>query len=113
MGLVQAKQNPARSMKRTRRGKPRSQPNCPDQKTILATSWIVRELLEKFSDLTRRAQAHAVENAWKMDWTQFAQFRREETEAKAAGNSRKALKAVAEMIALLGVAGRFHRKTSG
>ena len=71
------------------------------------------EVLDKFSDLTRRVQAHAIEHAWDLDWTQFARFRREEGEAKAAGHPRKTLKAIGEMIALLGVAGRFHRKSGG
>ena len=71
------------------------------------------ELLEKFADLTRRVQAHAIEHAWNLDWTEFTQYRREESEAKAAGNPRKTLKALGEMIAMLGVAGRFHRKSGG
>lgn len=71
------------------------------------------ELLEKFSELTRKAQAQAIEQAWKMDWTQFAQYRREEGEARASKNLRKILKALAEMMSVLSVAGRFHRKESG
>jgi protein phosphatase len=74
---------------------------------------ITPEVLEKLSDLTRRVQNHAVEHAWSLDWTQFATFRREEAEAKAAGNPRKTLRAVGEMIAMLGTAARFHRKASG
>ena len=35
------------------------------------------------------------------------------TEAKAAGNPRKNLKAISEMIAMLGHAARFHRKAGG
>ena len=71
---------------------------------------ITLELLDRFSDLTRRIQAHAIEQAWSLDWTEFAQHRREEGEARAAGNLRSALKSVGEMISLLGVAARFHRK---
>jgi len=74
---------------------------------------LTAEVVETFAELTRKVQAHAVENAWKLDWTKFARFRREEAEAKAAGNPRKALKAVGEMIAMLGHAARFHRKTPG
>jgi PPM family protein phosphatase len=73
---------------------------------------ISAELVERFSDLTRRIQAHAIENAWSLDWTEFARFRRGETEARAKGDLRKALKNLGEMIALLGVAARFHRKAS-
>jgi protein phosphatase len=62
--------------------------------------------------LTRRVQAHAVEQAWSLDWTQFARYRRAESEARAAGKLRAALRNLGEMIVLLGVAARFHRKTS-
>lgn len=71
------------------------------------------ELLNRLSELTRRVQQHAVENAWSLDWTQFAQFRREEGEARSADQRRKALKAIGEMIAVLGHAARFHRKAGG
>jgi protein phosphatase len=74
---------------------------------------ITADLIEKLADLTRRVQAHAVEHAWSLDWTQFAQFRREEAEAKAAGNPRNELRAVGEMIAVLGQAARFARKAGG
>lgn len=74
---------------------------------------ISEELLEKFTELTRRVQAHAIEHAWSLDWTAFAELRRAEAEAKAAGNPRKNLKAISEMIAMLGHAARFHRKAGG
>jgi protein phosphatase len=70
-------------------------------------------LIENLSELTRRVQAYAVENAWSLDWTQFALRRREETEARKSENPRKALKAIGEMIVMLGVAARFQRKTGG
>lgn len=71
------------------------------------------ELIDRLTDLIRRVQAHAVEHAWSLDWTEFALHRREEAEAKASGNRRKNLKALGEMIAMLGLAARFHRKTGG
>lgn len=70
------------------------------------------ELIERYSDLTRRVQTHAVEHAWKLDWPLFTCFRREEAEAKAAGNPRKTLRALGEMMAMLGTAARFARKTA-
>lgn len=72
---------------------------------------ITAELVERCSDLTRRVQAYAIEQAWSLDWTEFATYRRREGEARALGNLRGALKCQGEMIALLGVAARFHRKT--
>jgi PPM family protein phosphatase len=71
------------------------------------------ELIEKLSELTRKVQAHAVDQAWAIDWTSLAEFRRTEAEARGAKNPRKALKAIGEVIAMLGLAARFHRKTGG
>jgi protein phosphatase len=73
---------------------------------------ISAEIVERYADLTRRIQAHAVEQAWSLDWTEFARFRRQGSEARAKGNLRGALKNLGEEIALLGVAARFHRKAS-
>jgi protein phosphatase len=70
------------------------------------------EMVERLSELSRRVQAHAIEQAWSLDWTQFANYRRLEGEARAARNLRGALKCLGEMIVLLGVAARFHRKAS-
>jgi protein phosphatase len=69
------------------------------------------ELIERLSDLTRRVQAVAVEQTWSLDWTLFAHHRRQESEARSAGNLRGSLRAVGEMVALLGVAARIYRKT--
>jgi protein phosphatase len=74
---------------------------------------ITADLIEKLSDLTRRVQNYAVENAWSLDWTEFAGFRRDEAEAKSNNNPRKALRAVGEMLTMLGHAARFHRKAGG
>ncbi len=70
------------------------------------------ELVERISELTRRVQAHAIEQAWSLDWTQFAHYRRLEGEARSEGDLRAALKSLGEMVVLLGVAARFQRKTS-
>ncbi len=74
---------------------------------------ITEELIEKLSELTRKVQAHAVDQAWSIDWTALAEFRRAEAEARSAKNPRKALKAIGEVIAMLGQAARFHRKAGG
>lgn len=71
------------------------------------------EMVEKFAELTRRVQTHAVEHAWSLDWTGFAQHRRAEAEARAAHDPRKELKAIGEMIAMLGQAARFAKKAGG
>jgi protein phosphatase len=73
---------------------------------------ITLELIDRYADLTRRVQAHAVEQAWSLDWTQFARYRRAESEARSAGKLRASLRNIGEMMVLLGVAARFHRKTS-
>ena len=78
-----------------------------------APSLITDQLIEQLSELTRRVQTHAVDHAWSLDWTRFAQFRREEAESKTARNPRKTLKAIGEMIAMLGLAARYQRKAGG
>jgi protein phosphatase len=73
---------------------------------------ISEELVDQLSELTRRVQAAAVEQAWSLDWTLFAKYRRKEGEARTSGNLRKALKNIGEMIELLGKAARFHKKAA-
>lgn len=73
---------------------------------------ITKELIDKYLELTRQTQAHAIEHAWSLDWTQFVKHRRGEAEARAAGNFRAALRELGEMMVLLGQAARFHRKAS-
>ncbi|MFO0952225.1 MAG: protein phosphatase 2C domain-containing protein [Isosphaeraceae bacterium] len=95
------------------RGKAAAAATVEDHPYRTAECPITDEMLEKLAELTRRVQQHAVEQAWSLDWTAFAQYRREEAEARAAGNPRKTLKAIGEMIAMLGLALRFHRKAGG
>jgi serine/threonine protein phosphatase PrpC len=75
-----------------------------------AACLITPEMLDSLSELTRRVQAYAIEHSWSLDWKSFADYRRRETEARASGNPRKALGSLGELIVLLGVAARFHRK---
>lgn len=95
------------------RGKQTSPATVEDHPYRSAACPVSPGLIEELSELTRRVQAYAVENAWSLDWTQFALRRREETDARRAGNARKALKAIGEMIVMLGVAARFQRKAGG
>ncbi|MGE3822472.1 MAG: PP2C family serine/threonine-protein phosphatase, partial [Isosphaeraceae bacterium] len=71
------------------------------------------DLLERLADLTRKAQQHAIDHAWPIDWTAFAAFRRAESESREAKNPRKTLMALGEMVVSLGQAARFHRKAGG
>ena len=57
------------------------------------------ELIDKYAEITRRVQAHAVEQAWSLDWTQFARYRNAEREARTAGNLRGALRNLARHAA--------------
>ena len=100
-GLIGGKRKPAPTL--TVEDHPYRTAACP----------ISAEFLEKLTELTRRVQAHAVENSWALDWTAFSVQRRAEAEAKNLGNPRKQLKALSEMVAMLGHAARFHRKASG
>jgi protein phosphatase len=73
---------------------------------------ITEELIDRLSDLTRRVQALVIEQAWSLDWTVFAEYRRKEGEARSRGNLRGALRALGEMIVLLGQAARSNRRTT-
>lgn len=95
------------------RGRQQTPVTVEDHPYRTAPCPISPELIEGFTELIRKVQSHAVDHAWSLDWTQFAMYRREEADAKAAGNSRKNLKAVGEMMSMLGTAARFHRKTGG
>jgi protein phosphatase len=68
-------------------------------------------LILHLDELTRAAQEQAIEQAWSLDWTLLATLRRQQAEARAAGNHWIALRKVGEIISLLGTGARFHRKT--
>ncbi|MGP0062094.1 MAG: PP2C family protein-serine/threonine phosphatase [Isosphaeraceae bacterium] len=72
---------------------------------------IDEDLIARLHDLTRTIQERAIEQAWSIDWTQLANLRRQEAEARAAKNSWMALRKVGEIISLLGLGMRFHRKS--
>ena len=74
---------------------------------------IDEELLKICSDLVRHAQASAIDQTWPVDWPILANLRREAEEARAAGQLRGALRCLGEAVALLGTAGRVHRRDSG
>jgi PPM family protein phosphatase len=76
---------------------------------------ISEDLIIRLDELTRAAQEQAIEQASSIDWTLLATLRRQQAEAKAAGNHWIALRKVGEIISLLGTGARFHRKavTSG
>ncbi len=72
---------------------------------------IDEDLIAKLHDLTRVAQEKAIEQAWSIDWTMLASLRRQETEARAAKNAWITLRKLGEIISLLGLGLRFHRKS--
>jgi protein phosphatase len=74
---------------------------------------ITEDLIIRLDELTRAAQEQAIEQAWSIDWTLLASLRRQEAEARAAGNHWSALRRIGEIISMLGIGARFHRKTVG
>jgi PPM family protein phosphatase len=68
-------------------------------------------LLERLEDLTRNVQEQAISQAWSLDWTALASLRRQATDAGGGKNQWVSLRKIGEMIALLGQAARFHRKS--
>src|SRR5262249_4324916 len=69
------------------------------------------ELITRLHDLSRSAQEQAIEQAWSIDWTLLASLRRQETDARDAKNAWLSLRKLGEIIALLGLGARFHRKS--
>ena len=68
--------------------------------------------IEILSELVRKMQTHAIERTWPVDWTMLTAYRRKADEARAAGKFRSALRALGESIAMLGQAGRVHKKAA-
>jgi PPM family protein phosphatase len=71
---------------------------------------IDENLIIRLDELTRAAQEQAIEQAWSIDWTQLASLRRQQAEARAAGNDWVTFRKIGEVISLLGQGARFHRK---
>jgi protein phosphatase len=70
-------------------------------------------LIERLSELTERTRELAIEQAWSVDWTDLASRRRKLSESRSAHNNWLTLRELGEIIALLGEAARFHRKSTG
>jgi protein phosphatase len=74
---------------------------------------INEELIDRLSDLCDRAREQAIEQAWSIDWTELASRRRKVAESRSANNAWLTLRELGEIIAMLGQAARFHRKSAG
>ena len=71
-------------------------------------------LIDRLSDLTERAREIAIEQAWSVDWTELADRRKQARRMHAqAHNDWLTLRELGEIIAMLGQAARFHRKSTG
>ena len=70
-------------------------------------------LVDRFAELVKKTQTHAIERTWPVDWPVLASYRRQAEEARAAGRLRSALRAIGESIVILGQAGRVSKKTGG
>ena len=55
-------------------------------------------------------QEQAIEQAWSIDWTLLASLRRQQADARAAGNDWVTLRKLGEIMRLLGQGARYHRK---
>lgn len=72
-----------------------------------------QSLLLTLSEDVRNAQAHAVEQSWPVDWSVLSNLRQEAEGARIEGDLRASLRCTGEAIAMLGLAGRIHRKDQG
>jgi protein phosphatase len=71
---------------------------------------ISEDLIIRLDELTRAAQEQAIEQAWSIDWTLLATLRRQQGEARDAGNHWITLRKLGEIISMLGTGARYHRK---
>jgi PPM family protein phosphatase len=69
--------------------------------------------IDELAELVRKTQALAIERTWHVDWTKLTAYRRQAEDARTAGKPRSAVRALAEALVLLSVAGRLHKKTGG
>ncbi len=74
---------------------------------------IDQPLIERLIELAEQARELAIEQAWPVEWTELADRRKKLTESRSARNDWLTLRDLGEIIAMLGQAARFHRKSSG
>jgi protein phosphatase len=85
-----------------------------DEHPYRSTECPVNEgLIERLSELTEQARESAIEQAWSIDWTELAGRRRKLAELRVGRNNWLTLRELGEIIAVLGQAARFHRKSTG
>jgi protein phosphatase len=70
-------------------------------------------LIDRLTDLTDRAREAAIEEAWSVDWTELADHRRKLAESLVAHHNWLSLRELGEIIAMLGEAVRYHRRSTG
>jgi protein phosphatase len=74
---------------------------------------IEEALIDRLSDLTDHVRETAIEQAWSVDWTELADHRRKLAKSRAAHHDWLTLRELGEIIAMLGQAARYYRKSSG
>jgi protein phosphatase len=74
---------------------------------------IEETLIDQLSDLIDRVREAAIEHAWSVDWTELADHRRKLAASRTAHHDWLTLRELGEIIAMLGQAARYYRKSSG
>jgi protein phosphatase len=97
------------------KGRRRSTVAAPEEEHLYRSAQcpLQPQMIEQLEELTRQVQNQAIAQAWSVDWSRLASFRREAAEAVSAENWWLALRKTGEIIAMLGSAARLHRKNSG
>ncbi len=70
-------------------------------------------LIEELAQLTEKSRETAIAQAWSVDWPELSLHRKKMAEARAARNLWVTLRELGELLAMLGQAGRFHRRSAG
>jgi serine/threonine protein phosphatase PrpC len=69
-----------------------------------------KRLLASVDESVKNAQGLAIDQTWVLDWSELTRLRREAGERFQAGDLRGSLRSLGEAIAVLGQAGRQHRR---
>jgi protein phosphatase len=98
--------------------KPKKKPPAPlapeEEHRYRSTDCPINEaLIERLSELTDRAREAAIEQAWSVNWTELAERRKKLAGTRESHNDWSTLRELGEIIAMLGQAARFHRKSTG
>jgi protein phosphatase len=88
----------------------KAEPEVEQEPYVSAECPLDAKLVGTIADVVKNAQAAAVEQAWNVEWPELTERRKKAEAAFSSGDLRACLHDLGEAVALLGQAGRKHRK---